>query len=53
MEFMCMQMENHAPLQEGDNSKIKTFSISFSKTTIMRIKIRSFDPFPLDPLVVI
>ena len=38
MEFMCMQMENHAPLQEGDNSKIKTFSISFSKTTIIRMQ---------------
>ena len=27
---MCMQMEDRAPLQEGDNGKITTFKYFFS-----------------------
>ena len=29
MEFMCIQMEDRAPLQEGDTSKITTFKHLF------------------------
>ena len=52
-----MQTENHSPLQEGDNSKIiRLIAFPFLKQLVGQcnlIKVRSFDPFPLDPLVVI
>ena len=29
IEFMCMQLEDRAPLQEGDNNKITSFNDHF------------------------